>query len=261
MRIKIQIRMERANALRLALAFFCGTPIRIEALGWFRESEAETLSRKSWRSLEPLAFCHPADIRLLQPLFRTQFLFAVVTLRLWLRGGRLCLGSWIRLIWRSVIRMGWAGGRYHCLRISGSRFRTVFFSAGYIGGAFWSNRRRRNKSWWRCGAFAFLAVSGIPAWDKEGSSAFFDAASGDMPFTVSESEPPETSEDSSGEASFSSVAARSPLPESMALSFSKGSFSSAAQGLLLPWKRRLPLLELLLFVKFLSILLTTVAAY
>ena len=51
-----------------------------------------------------------------------------------------------------------------------------------------------------------------------------------MPFTVSESEPPETSEDSSGEASFSSVAARSPLPESMALSFSKGSFSSAAAG-------------------------------
>lgn len=75
-----------------------------------------------------------------------------------------------------------------------------------------------------------LPFSGIPAWDKEGSSAFFDAASGDMPFTVSESEPPETSEDSSGEASFSSVAARSPLPESMALSFSKGSFSSAAAG-------------------------------
>ena len=93
MRIKIQIRMERANALRLALAFLrnAHTNRSTRLIPGIRSRNSVQKKLEVFRGL--LAFCHPADIRLLQPLFRTQLLFAVVTLRLWLRGGRLCLGS------------------------------------------------------------------------------------------------------------------------------------------------------------------------
>ena len=84
MRIKIQIRMERANALRLALAFLrnAHTNRSTRLIPGIRSRNSV---RKSWRFQRPLAFCHPADIRLLQPLFRLSF-FCCSNLRLWLRG-------------------------------------------------------------------------------------------------------------------------------------------------------------------------------